>query len=359
MSVQPRSARRDAGLTLIELMLVLALASVVVLAATQIHSTISSQLEKGSRISDAQQTLRAAMEVIERYVRLSGRQLSVGVVSARQGGVEAPFPVILWTDGGATAPDQISMLFATDVSIPLNAAGYSPTATTITGDATQVKNGDLLAIDYYDTTQAPPVRMVCLKQATTTPGTSKVVDHGGTSTLNSPAGSDTCASKVTSSAQPVTMRLVGRGGVSFRINSTDDPRVPYLEMDPDGPLLGAGNGGFGFQRLAANVEDLQFAFQLSNLPTDPFPNLAAANEGWVNSGTLSMTDVQRIRNVRITLVVRVPQEQDAMTANNVAKGERPAVENRQASTASGGTPDGYVRRRMESIVQVRNFGMGL
>ncbi len=358
--VATRTLRRDAGLTLVELMMVLVLASVVILAATQIHSTISTELDRGTRVSDSQQTMRAAMEVIERHVRLSGRYLGTGVLTVKPAsGAEQDFPVVQWTDGGLTKADQISLLIGSDVAAKIDTnQPYQSASTKITGSATQFKNGDLILLDYYDTTVGPPARKLCVKQLTQLPGTSKTIEHGSAQTLNATGTQDLCASKLNNSTLPAYMRLIGRSGVSFRINTTDDPRVPYLEMDPDGPLLGTTNGGLGFQRLAPNVEDLQFAFQLAKTATTELPDLTAANQGWVNSGTLTTDQVKRIRNVRITLVVRVPREEGGMSRAGIGKGERPQVENREAST-SGGNPDGYVRKRLESIVQIRNMGMGI
>jgi prepilin-type N-terminal cleavage/methylation domain-containing protein len=363
LRMAPRSRSLQAGMTLIELLVVVSLASLVVYGAVQIHSSISSQLDRQSRVSDAQQTLRASMEVIERYVRLAGRYLgnNGGLITVKPVGqaFEQDQAVLDWTDGLAANADRISIFLATDVAVPITPGAYSSSQTVTTGDVSQFRDKDLFIIDYYDTSVAPPVHKLCLKQVTGAPAAGKL-QHTTSSNLNPSAGNDLCASKLTATTQPAYARLMGRsGGVSFRINTTDDPLVPYLEMDPDGPLIDTTMGGSGFQRLAPNVEDLQFAFQLAKTATDQYPDLTAPFEGWVNAGPLTAAQLARVRNVRITLIVRVPQQEEGMFFNNAGisqgKGERPAVENRVASTA-GGVPDGYVRRRLESIVQVRNLG---
>ena len=88
------------------------------------------------------------------------------------------------------------------------------------------------------------------------------------------------------------------------------------------------------QSLAPNIEDLQFAYQLadgtwSNAPTSP----------------------EDIRAVRINVLARTPFA-DHSPGQTGTIGQRPDIEDHDVSNAA----DGFRRRLLSSVVEVRNLG---
>ena len=94
------------------------------------------------------------------------------------------------------------------------------------------------------------------------------------------------------------------------------------------------NTGGGAQPLVPNIEDLQFAYQLadgtwSNAPANPAD----------------------IRAVRINVLARTQHEDQDWRRGGL--GRRPAIEDH----AAAGVTDGFRRRLLTSVVEVRNLGL--
>jgi prepilin-type N-terminal cleavage/methylation domain-containing protein len=67
--------RRTRGFTLIEIMVALALAGLVVAGAIQLHVAFNRQAGRQQAISEMQQSLRVAMQILERAIRTAGQGL--------------------------------------------------------------------------------------------------------------------------------------------------------------------------------------------------------------------------------------------------------------------------------------------
>jgi|SRR5688572_27403193 len=124
-----RRSIAQAGFTLIELMVGMAVSVVVVAAAFTILTTTSKSLRANEQIVDTQQNLRMAMEVLSRDFKLAGfgnpgvpiGNCTNGIVPADQN-----------TAGVDTGPDSVQLLVPTTkasganrwtLSLPTNAAG--------------------------------------------------------------------------------------------------------------------------------------------------------------------------------------------------------------------------------------------
>ena len=149
-----RHSTKQAGFTLIELMVGMAVALVVVAAAFTILTTTSKTLRANEQIIDAQQNLRMAMELLVRDVKLAGfgnPGVAIGnctnsIMPADQNGT-----------GVDTGADSVQLLVPTIRTTganrwTLNAATTSSGATQITlrpGAVTDMVNSGLVANQSY------------------------------------------------------------------------------------------------------------------------------------------------------------------------------------------------------------------
>lgn len=111
-------------------------------------------------------------------------------------------------------------------------------------------------------------------------------------------------------------------------------------------------------KISENIEDIQMAFcgdyngdgvvSLTYDPADP----DASSDDWFDegnlvSGQLPVTDREKVRFIRVSILGRTSREYRGVTS------KRPGIEDHAAATQS----DGYHRRLLSFIVQVRNFGL--
>jgi len=101
---------RQAGFTLIELMIGMALAVIVMLAAFTILTTTSKSLQANERIVDTQQNLRVAMELLVRDLKLAG----FGNPGVAIGACTYPIvPADQTPTGVDSGPDSVQLLVPT------------------------------------------------------------------------------------------------------------------------------------------------------------------------------------------------------------------------------------------------------
>lgn len=110
--------------------------------------------------------------------------------------------------------------------------------------------------------------------------------------------------------------------------------VPGGETEP--VLFRSDDGVLPGQRVASGIEDLQFAYLLSN--------------GTVvnNPGAVAATSIPSIRAIRIGMLARA--QDPSQNANSVST--RPALEDH----AAGGGGDRFHRRLIRKVAEVRNLG---
>ncbi len=112
----------------------------------------------------------------------------------------------------------------------------------------------------------------------------------------------------------------------------------YVEVTYD---LVNGNLRRNGAAIAANIEDLQFAFGLDTSDD-------GSVDSWVNNADLNDTQKLQVRMVRINILGRSSKE---IFGTNTSI--RPQIEDHAASA----TTDRYKRRRLELTVKVRNLGI--
>lgn len=110
--------------------------------------------------------------------------------------------------------------------------------------------------------------------------------------------------------------------------------VPVGETEP--VLFRSDDGVLPGQRVASGIEDLQFAYLLSN------------GTAVDNPGAVAATSIPSIRAVRIGMLAR--GQDPSQGANSVST--RPALEDH----AAGGVADRYHRRLIRKVSEVRNLG---
>ncbi len=403
-----RPARHpDAGLTLVELMVTLIVASMVASSTYMFFAGQQRVYDTQTKLVNVQQNLWSAMETLVRFTRAAGsgmadcvRPDSDGTGTADWGApspgtVITPPPIPTFTanttpipnaglrayhatyfptapnvgrippfwiqDGGIDAPDRLRVAFG---NASLGAYSDAPLAVANVVDATSVINlttpqtnifRPLDFIVLLDTSVAPPTleRGCTLMQVTAIPSLT-VLTHGSSSPWN-PATSLTGAYIPTPYAFGANVGAVRHFGqlnwIEFWINSDPALPAPRLMMDRyDG-------GGTG-QVLAEGIEDLQVAFACDGLGAGNTLDGtlvegavgSRSTDEWVYNGPgeTPPPGCGRPTAIRITLVVRSTTADDLL--NDATLGNaRPAVENRVA-----GAVDAFRHRVQETVVFPRN-----
>lgn len=348
-----RRQRKQAGFTLIELMVSLTLFSFAIAGVLAIAVSMAQGFREQRQVVQTESTARSALEYIADAIRMSSPavtdpevQLSTSAPAAGRphlvvGEIEdtqSPNSPLGFCETGAirvydntNAPDRLELVFAsggtvTSVANPGWAAG------TVALPLTDASN---LAVDDYvlvtNGTKGHVVRITNLV--------------GNTATVTAPL----CTLNDTTS--------YGRGELVLRVMrarfyvGTFDSITPVLLMDPDG------DGPAPEEPLADYVEDFQVAVGVDenndgNL--DDGSGVPPSEWGFSAGGPVSFTTqasatpgVRNLRALRITMVARAKSSLPG-TAPNF---QRPAVENHPQAT----TMDTFRRRILTSTVDVRNL----
>jgi hypothetical protein len=108
-------------------------------------------------------------------------------------------------------------------------------------------------------------------------------------------------------------------------------------VNASGVLTRNENTGGGAQTLSTNIEDLQFSYQLDD-------------DSWSNAPS----DPTTIRAVRINVLARTRFQDLKPGGDNGTIGQKPDIEDHDVNNV---TQDGYRRRLLTSVVEVRNLGL--
>jgi prepilin-type N-terminal cleavage/methylation domain-containing protein len=376
---RPRRLTRQAGLTLVELMITIVIASIVAGSTFTFFVGQRRVYDTQMKILNTQQNLWASMETLTRLVRAAGMG-TIGCVSATDPtptGTIAPATGLrafrkgtgtvirlapLWIrNGDKGAPDTITVVFGSgsfgnfsDANLGTTVTAPTSAITTAPGLSSIFRKDDFIVV--LDNTAAPlgpPVgdRGCTLLQVTDIDPASDTLEHAGTSTWNPTTNvADFVPITYTGGAKPTAgIREIGAlNWVQFSIDATGDrPRLMMNRLD----------GGAGPQILADGIEDLQIAYACD---TDPAPNgdgvftegIDAATkkaDEWIYNvdGDIPPAACNRPQAIRLTIIARSTEEDTTLAG--LAGNLKPAVEDGVV-----GAKDNFRHRVLTTTVYPRN-----
>jgi len=301
--------KKDAGVTLIELMIVLVIAAFLVAGVYSLFITQHRSYAVQDQVAGVQQDARAALNIMARDIRMAGFVVGAGSISG-------------FTDG--TSPSFAINGFNFAVN-PINSDAAPDTLTVVIGIE---EWGNVQSVAGSEVTLDRNVDSDCEFVAfDLQPGR-----------LYQASDADDGDDKITATNVPTGSKTVG--GKAYGVQA-----ITYSVTTADGFLRR--NDGSGAQPLAGDgvttfVEDLQFAYQVQG---------DTAN--WYNTPAAAGATNANIRMIRINITVR-PAVQDAVVqdAATAAQFNQPALEDH---TTNLNGPDGFRRRVYTTEVKVRNL----
>jgi len=260
-----RRATRDAGLTLVELMVTIVVASLVASSTFVFFAGQQQIYETQSKLLNVQQNLWLAMEVMARQLRASG----TGMVGCGPNGLRAWYqgsgafriPPVSIVNGAAGAPDEITFSFFTNTSgnyvdgdltttISMNYNGSNIKTT----DSSPFREGEFLLL--FDKTDNPPGgdRGCTLYQITGIAGGSDLV-------IANPSSPWNCEGITPPELVPYDYTPANTGIRNLgTMNSTRFFITPAAAGQPPRLMVDDFNDGGPPQLLAEGIEDMQISF---------------------------------------------------------------------------------------------------
>lgn len=284
------------GFTLIELLVAVMLSGMVVTAMYSLYVSQNKSYTVQDQVAEMQQNARVAMDKIVRDLRMAGFGKPAASVNGFSDAITAGNNVNDNTD-------QITVVAAYDELSTLSANAPMGATTVTLQSAADAANFDTGMKKY-----------LCLGGAPETDCYTVIGIVGDQLTVSPNLRRDY------SSGYPAFLVKA----VTYAVDWTD-PNRPILSRDE--------NTGVGAEALGSNIEDLQLAYQ--DVSGNWFDNPPAAED---------------IRSVRINILARTPYEDSDFDG----EGTRPAIEDHAQADES----DGYRRRLLNTVVRVRNMGLG-
>jgi len=319
--------RREAGFSLMELMIAAGLLGIVVVYLMQSFSTQQRTYVMVDQVTEAQQSLRAISDLIEREIRLAGFMVDeAGSVC----GVDAnnAADILFVSDASALDPST-----ATTPALGARTS-TSPAAGTVTLTLT---SGDTVVLDgqpAYDTNGDG------VNDSDFRVGAGAIVYD-----RNNPSRGAACGTVVavpSTTSVRVNFLASALGGAAVGAQLVVVPAHVY-QVNTNAQLLRDG------LVLSEDVEDLQVAYffdQDADLTLDPGENPGSAGSAY----TAAAWDNSNLREVRVNFVVRTRGTDAGFTS-----GAFQTTENRATPAATA--QDLQMRRRVHSTtVRVRNVG---
>jgi prepilin-type N-terminal cleavage/methylation domain-containing protein len=369
----PVDRRRQAGLTLVELMIGLVVAAVVAQGVFMFFAGQSRIYSSQVKLLNVQQNLWTAMELIGRHVRSAGAGTAVGCPKVRTFyngvGYSDVVPTMV-TDGVNGAPDQLTITYYANATsswydamlentIPRD---WTASAMKVPTGETGFRNGDFILV--LDTQPFPPGgdRGCTMFQISQVPSSDRLLVVNPSSPWNAPGPVPGLIpwdyTGVADGGAYAVRNLGTRVSVRFFIDATGAPtRPPRLMMDD---LSDAGPA----QTLAEGIEDLQLAYACDVSPTDGTitEGTTAATklvDEWIfnQAGDVIPATCTKPMAIRVTLVARTKSEDDTLRltgptppGGGIASGTfKPAAEN-----GAAGAPDLYRHRLLTTSFVPRN-----
>jgi len=324
-----REKNAHQGFTLLELLIVLAISSVV---ATAVYKTYRSQQQASiivSELAGADQNLRAASLVVHRDARMAGYGLKdflalpafrVGAITNidTDGDGNADDTINTNNDSNYAGADAIFIRFLQSTGIEI--AKYQGAASNMRVCAPCGFNvGDILFVITADEENYRTLEVTLVGQVGETLCTGdadKINFSPGLSNMNYPGG----------------LGADYTGGTAYKIVE----RCYFIRPDGDGdgvqddPCLMFADNYADPVVFAENIEDLQAVYIMAD-----------------DSETTSPSTISDIRSLRITVLARTDRDFPGFSST------RPAIEDHSAAASS----DGFRRRQLSSLSVVRNLNL--
>lgn len=317
-----RRGRSQAGFTLIELMVALAMFSFAIAGVLSLAVSLVNGFREQRLAIAAESTARSAMDFVADALRGASPAVPTGAIHDTATCGQGAFTVI----NSATAPDSLIVTFAYGAVVTSSRTALNSTDNTLTvTDASQLAIGDTLLITNHEVGHLVRISAIAGNDLTL------VNQACGTLATTYPAGG----------YQPGAL-IVRALRASFFIADLDG--IPTLFLDPDA------EGAAGAEPLADGIEDLQIALAVDTNGDNAITEsgAAAGDDEWFHNVSGETVPVAgAIRGIRLSLIARASGQ-----VTGTGSFLRPAAEDRPAST----TPDNYRRRVLTSIIEVRNLG---
>ena len=348
--------RNDAGFTLLELMIAIAIAGFTVGALYALFSVQSRQLATQDLQMEMNQNARFAADMMTRSLRLAGYASGgyiygvFGPNGVADDGTLLP-AVVPWEDpGGDGGPDAITVVYAepslmmdtrNDVieDSSTNVISFRAGMLDYSAKLQQYAAGDLLLCTDYADMSGMRAYLWTITAVSATNGTISVTANSQTDYANLFTTNTNLTPIMTCSKGAVMTFYVDDDSDGIGPGTEDYP-VLMLDLDMDFPATDD-------VPLVDNIEDLQLEYCVDDGTGTTDCSLAAS---WVSGSSIApTTQAHDIWMVRIGIIARSSREE----FRDQYPGFRPALSNRAAS----GTPgdDHYYRKVMVTEVTLRNL----
>jgi prepilin-type N-terminal cleavage/methylation domain-containing protein len=307
--------KKDRGVTLIELMIVLVIAAFLVAGIYSLFITQHRSYSVQDQVAGVQQDARVALDIMARDIRMAGFLTGAGSGTGFDGiSVNTHNYAVEPNNGGTSSTDQITLVFAAEQ------------ATTVTNVADKQVTLDTGGGSHFNLTDKAYVAFEGennLYQIDPASGTGDIL-----TLTNSP---------------PASLDDPGFGTHAYLVKAIKYS-LTALDGSPGvGVLRRNENTGGGAQPLAGDgittfVEDLQFTYQVQGQAD---PTL------WYNTPAAAGATNDAIRMVRIDLVVRTA----VLDPKDTTFTQPPLRDH----TSGLNGPDGFRRRVYTTVVKVRNL----
>ena len=329
--------RRERGFTIIELLVAMAVASIVAMSGFALFSQSNWSYQVQESVGEAQQNARIATDRIVRDIRTAGFGLPKDP-SITLDGETFETPILVEDATGYDGSDKITIL----------GIGYEA------GELSEDSNENTKGTEYICYSPTTTAEKIVTDGARVGASRKYVsIDGAFSAELNTSIDSVACAGGVTLPLN-IPSKLKGdfESGTVYIIQAVEYSIVTDITgCSTTHPCLAsedfAGLRGSGRQLLAENIEDIQFAYGIDDSgevgSAIDCATTASATPGFKCSPASG--EESDIRAVRVTLSAR--------TRNRDPKGatfNRPAIENHPASDP----PDNYRRRILTKVVKIRN-----
>jgi type II secretory pathway pseudopilin PulG len=255
----PRKSR-EAGLTMVEIMVSLLLVAIAAAFIFSIQVRTSQALRDQTSVSEVQQTLRAASDVIVRDLRQAGFLATV-IKIANEQNTASPFVIqgIVVTNS-SSGPDTLQIQYAdTEVSAKIKKKEHGDGVPSFHSSETEVDsnvgfsaNDIVLAV--YTRPGSDLYAWGCMLEVTKTQGTDRIQHHPGTSIWNVPANEQCEDFKDVWEDYPYMIFV--RAAIRLYRIKPSDPRG-ILQVSPS-----AGRHADDWVDIAVGIVDLQVALRV-------------------------------------------------------------------------------------------------
>ena len=322
-----RRARRQAGFTLIEMMIATLLISLVIGFALQIALSVTLGFKSTREAQGAERSARTAMEYLSDIVRAASTGSSAADLrDARYCTVANGLAVEDHDDG----PDKLTVLYASGGVLTSLRSVFTGTSTTFdVMDSTGLAAGDMAIITDGTTGRLVPVVTVSAPT--------------GQATIDTVAPATACSGVPMPSTGYAIGSIVVRGKVAtfYVANASDGTPMLWMDPDGDGPATG--------EPVAEGIEDMQIAVGIDANGDGVITDGGSTTDEWYGNAIGDPTPpdptVTPWNALRISLVART-----LAAEGETLQSSRPALENH-----AGGTQDIYRRRVLTTVVEIRSL----